>query len=271
MHLTGQLTDDDKGILGELPEVCSKLEAELFCLPQGLVKDVAIQLYYDVSDIPAAIIILCQQPRTSSRVSCVLLRTLIESCLSVFAFCQDPDERAKLYWNFNAVLDWKFVCRDEQHIGCPLVPDTPERTASMAARKQSASELLEQYGEAYLSRKKGGSPEELLTDALTSGNGKPQFFRDRWYPETRAEEILQRENMGWVYDVLYRRLCSAVHSDSSASKILVTSRSSMFSLACQFWGAAMYKLVERFRLHLSAPHKGVLRLNYTGLQGKTSG
>jgi hypothetical protein len=122
MLLEGKLSQSVEIIHQELKHACVKIENEIRTkMSDGLVKTVSVQLYSDLSTMHMALYSLCKQDKTSSQATSVLLRTIIESCISVFAFCKNPEDRAKMYWNFSAVLDWKLVCLQEKYIGCPLV------------------------------------------------------------------------------------------------------------------------------------------------------
>jgi hypothetical protein len=115
-------------------------------------------------------------------------------------------------------------------------------------------------------RKKGHDAKTRLHEALQPGNETGKFFRDTWYPERRGK-ILTDEKMAWLYDVLYRRLCSAVHSDSAAGKLFAgLHRSHAFTLALQLWAAGLFRLVDTLRLRLPAEQKGILRDYYENLQ-----
>jgi len=266
MQFTGKLEHDDERIFREfLVPLSIKLGNELKTMT-GLMGKVAMQLQNDLSAVGGSIIALCQQRNVSSQAGCALLRTLMEGCLSVFAFCVDPSARAKLYWDFSAVLDWRFACLDEVHFGCPLSPKTPEKRQKIDDRKQRVKRIILQVGKPYLISKKGRTPDERLNEAVLPGNETKRYFRDTWYPEKR-KELLAAENMGWLYDVIYQRLCSAVHSDSGASKIFEgLHRSHAVTVAIQYWSAAIYRLVDELGLHLPADKKGILHNSYRHLQ-----
>lgn len=191
------------------------------------------------------------------------MRTLIEGCLSAFALCRDPKKQAKLYGNFLAVLDYRLACGEERHLGSPFVKDTPEKRVKIARKKENARKVLETVGLDYLT----GTPSvERLRTALSTGHHKA--FRDKWY-EDSPRALLKEERMEWLHDVLYVRLCSAVHSDSAASMVFTNlDRGTVFTLCWQLYSAAVYRLVESFRINISAEHKGILRKSYTALQHK---
>ena len=266
MRLTGAWQKDLDIILGQIHVACGNIASQLKQLPRGLTKQVAIQLYNDVSAVAGALINLTKQEPASSQVACVMLRTLLEGGISVFAFCKDPEQRGKLYWNYLAVLDWKHVCLHEKNFGCPLISGDQAHAKNVAERKKSAKGHLRNLGEVFIIPKKGQRNKQRLLEALAPGNELRKWFRDRWFPETRRE-VLNQERMGWVYDVVYTRLCSSVHSDSAASKVFAgIERGHILMVGLEFWGAAIYKLVETFRFNLSADHKGTLRYLYTSLQ-----
>lgn len=265
MFLTGQLGKDDKRIFDELTIICGKIEFEFDrILDQGLLRNVTIQQYNSLSAIVGTLINLCNMQRVSSQASCVLLRTVIDATISILAFCRDPEKRALLYWNFDAVLDWQFVCFDEKHVGSPLIPKDGEEADRRVARKEDAWRKIQELGMPYLASKKV-SKEQLMA-VIQRGKEKPGAFRSTWFPETRRN-ILKTENIEWVYDVLYRRLCSCVHSDSAASKMFAnTDRRHIVTIALEFWGYAMYRLVDTFKIRLSSEHKHSLRIDYQSLQ-----
>jgi hypothetical protein len=123
-------------------------------------------------------------------------------------------------------------------------------------------------GKPYVKEKEGKTLQQRLEEAVAprNKNRQRQFFRDTWYPETR-KGILDQEDMYWLYDIIYTPLCSAVHSDSAASKILGgLKKDSMVTWALQFWSAGMYRFVETFNIRLPAQYKGVLRGQYESLQ-----
>lgn len=266
MQLTGGWEKDLDIILEQISVACGNIESQLKQLPRGLTKKVAIQLYNDVSAIARALITLTKQDPSSTQVACVMLRTILEAGISAFAFCRDPEQRSKLYWNYLTVLDWKHVCLHEKNFGCPHIPADETHAKNIAERKKRAKGNLMKLGEVFIIPKKRKSNKERLLEAVTPGNELRTWFRDTWFPEKRRE-VLEQERMGWVYDVIYTRLCSSVHSDSAASKVLAgIVRGHIFIVGLQFWGAAVYKLVESFKINLSADHKGTLRNFYTSLQ-----
>ena len=219
-----------------------------------------------MSAIAAAITILVKQEAASSHAVGVLVRALIEQCVSVFAFCKAPAERAELYLNYAAVLDWKFALGDEQHIGAPLTPGGEEWQDQFNRRKAEARENILRLGVPYVKKKE--SPEVVLKTKVNEEVPARRFLRDRWYPEER-HDIFEEHRMRWVHDVVYARLCSPVHGDTAASQIFGSfQRGYAFIFAAQFWGAAVYRIVESFRLGLPSPHKGILRGFYTELQWK---
>ena len=261
MLLTGEWNEESTTILKKISVACGNIESQLGQLPPGLTKKVAIQLYEDISAVVGALSNLTRQERASSQVACMMLRTLLEGAISVFAFCKNPEQRGKLYWDYSAVLDWKNVCRHEKNVGCPLVADE----ANVAERKKSIRDNLMNVGEDFIIPKAGKSNKERLIEALVPGKER-NLFRNTWFPE-RRHEVLEQERMGWVYDVLYTYLCSAVHSDSAASKVFAGSdRGHMFIQGLGVWGAAIYKLVETFTIKLPSTHKGILRHFYESLQ-----
>lgn len=267
MKLSGQLGERHRKFFEQfvLP-VTAKVEAELKTSPNGPKREAATRLYNDLSAIPASIMNLCQHPQVSSQAVLVLLRATLDGLISVLSFCRDPDACAKLYLDFPVVLDWRFVCLDEEHIGCPYVPDTQAERAKLAERKEYAKRNLLLVGLPYLNAKSKGDPVARLAEAVKAGNETREFFRKKWYKGTSLE-ILQGEKMGWLDDVLYKRLCSAVHSDSAAGMVFAgLHRGTAFTLALQIWGAGIYRLVEALRLRIPATQKGILHMSYMRLQ-----
>lgn len=237
-------------------------------LPDCLSKKCLVRLYNDLRAVTAGIVNYVCLERASSQVTAALLRTLMESCISVFAFCKAPEDRAHLYWHYDAVLDWKFALMDEKNRGCPLVPGPGDEdyTKRFRARKTEARGIMAQFGQPYVVAKKGRALGEILRRALKEGSESCRCFRHTWYPEPRRA-VLEGERMGWTYDVWYTRLCSCVHSDSAASKLFKRlARGHAVNTAMQWFGAAIFRILETFKIRVSAEHKRVFRFDYESLQ-----
>jgi hypothetical protein len=274
MEIGGHWDDRIEGLLAELDVPHGKLHKHLEGLGSGPVKKAAIQLHSDVSAIFTFIARYCRDNEAcSAQIVAAVLRMLIESAVSVFAFCQDPknrEHRARLYLNYAAVYDFRFACLDEANFGCPWDEGDPHERQRILSRKAKAQANLAEHAVDYLRKKpkSGQTAEDLAKEALATGNERPQWFRLKWYPEARRD-ILRREGMEWIDDVLYKRFCSAVHSDVCASEILANlGRTNTFGLALQFWGAALYRLIEELNVGVSAQHKRLLRSYYMFLKGE---
>ena len=266
MQLTGHVDPDTVRLLNELMTACKRMESQMRELPDDLTRKCLVRLYNDLSAVTAGIVNYLCVERASSQVTAALLRTLMESCISVFAFCKAPGKMGPLYWHYDAVLDWKFVLMDEKNVGCPYVPEKEDYTKRFRARKIEARKAIGRLGEPYVKPKKKSTPGETLKRALTEGSESSSCFRDTWYGEGR-KAILESEGMGWTYDVLYTRLCSCVHSDSAASKVLGgLSKDHAVNTAMEWFGAAIFKILETFPIRVSAEHKRVFRFDYESLQ-----
>lgn len=183
--------------------------------------------------------------------------------VSTFAFCKKPEERAPLYWNYNAVLDWKFVLADRRNFGCPFVPGegNSDYMEKFKTREESATAKIRELGGSYL------KPGKTLDEAMQS-NAPWKYFRDSWYPESRRK-ILEQEEMSWVYDVMYSRLSCAVHSDSAAVLLFSrTDRDTTVNFCFLLLGASLYRLIESLRINVPSRPKGIFRTDYECLQGK---
>ena len=268
MQLSGQLSSDFDRLLSHLTVASGRLDQQLKEMPKGRVRETTWQLYTDVCAVFASIITICKGDLpASSLVMASLLRCLIEGCLSVFAFVKYPDERADLYLDFRAVLDFRFACNDLMASGSPYVP--ADSLPQIKGRLHNATELLGRFGVKFLDGRRVGNkdPDKLLAQALASDVARaPSYFRVTWYPESRRD-LLEAENMAWVYPVLYQRLCCAVHTDAGGAKILSEfPKESAAMLAFQFWGISIYKLVEQFSFRLDNQTKGILRRLYNEAQ-----
>ncbi len=265
MEVTGTWGQEQERLLQDLLVPCGNIESQLRCLRDGPVKEGAMHLYNDLSAVSGHLINSARSTqKIPSQVAAVLVRTLIDCCCSVFAFCVDPQSRGTLYLNYRAVLDLRLGLANLRHVGCPFVPANLEIVSANKARVSEAGSALRSSGSGYLRKRcsSAGQARRILEGALAPGAEDPRPFRETWYPEGRRG-ILEEEGMGWLYDVVYKLLCSAVHSDPAASMILRGfSRRDLFTVTLEFWGAGMYKLVEAFRINLPSEHKALLRLCY---------
>jgi len=267
MKLQFQWDDQMEELVSELCTVSENIASQLKSLLRGRDKDALIQLFSDQSALVASVIDYCRKPPPRScQTAGTLLRTLLEGCISIFAFCKDPKGRAELYLDFLAVLDFRFACSDEKNIGCPFLRK-PGAAESAKSRKELAAQRLAAFGSHFLvSKNSQGAPTDALQQALRPGQERPGRFRKTWYPETR-EQVLSSEGMRWLHEVIYKRLCSCVHSDAAASKILEKLKTESIGMfALELWGAAMYRIVDTFQIGLPASHKCAIRIFYTGLQ-----
>ena len=253
MILSGQWDPQMDTLIEALFGVDDRFKATIQATPNANLKTAVCELYTSVSAISSTIARLCKEERPcSSQVVGSLMRTLIEACVAVFAFCRDPARRAELYVNFSHVLKFKGQIRLEKHPGCPFSP--PVDAGIRAQAKAEVRSSLLRVGQAYV-EKSGGTVEE----ATRPGSEKPGWFRRTWYPE-RREEILAGEKMGWVNDVLYNWLCSSVHSDTWASQCFAgLDRNHAATLAMQLWGAAAWRLAEVLGIELAPIHVKTLR------------
>ena len=253
MILSGQWDPQMDKLIEALFGVDERFKATIQATPDANLKTAVCELYTSVSAISSTIAMLCKEKRPcSSQVVGSLMRTLIEACIAVFALCRDPSRRAELYVNFSHVLKFKGQIRLEKHLGCPY--SSPVDGAIRAQAKAEVRSILLRVGKAYL-QKSGATVEE----ATRPGSERLTWFRDTWYPE-RREEILAGEKMAWVNDVLYKWLCSSVHSDTWASQCFADlDRNHVATLARQFWGAAAWRLAEVLGIELAPIHVKTLR------------
>lgn len=265
-NLQGKLNGQDILELDKLKEICPKVEDQLKRQPTGYVREASIQIYSDLSGISGAIIALLLRDHypTPKIAVAALFRSLIDCCISIFAFCKKPQQNAEIYHHFSLVLDWNFVCAHEKNLGCPLVPNSQKKRDSIQDRKNRiTADLRKDIGLLYT---KNSLSQEQLEKALAEN--RTNIFRDTWYSQKRRE-ILKDEKIEWIYDVLYKRLSSATHSDPAGSFVLsIKNRSHAISLTRQFWGAGIYRLVEALNIRMNAEHKGIVRQDYKYLQGK---
>lgn len=260
MKLTGNwdpLMDKMVQGLGGLDD---KFKAKAAAHTDGPTRLAIEQLYTNICAVSTAILLLCKAPQPcSSQVVGSLMRTLIDGCISVFAFCRDPTTRSRLFTDFAVVLKFKGQLRHEANMGSPYAPKVDEATRA-AAKAQVRAEML-RVGAAYLNsrKRKNRTDQEMLEEALRPGNEHPSWFRNTWFPESRRE-ILDAEQMGWIDDVFYKWLCSPVHSDAWAGECFASlKRIDVATLAMQLWGAAVWRLGETFRVVMEAEEVRTIR------------
>lgn len=258
MELSGTWTGQFDWVLETISGPTSRMHQQLRdAIPEEVVRKTATEMYNQHTALTAAIANLCKLPRTSSHAVTALLRSLVESLVSILAFCLDPEGRASMYQEFAAVLDFRFACADEKVVGCPYSGKHEEE--SVRYRKDASRERLRQFGAKFINKKKR-PPEEVLAEALADGNEKPKWFRPAWFPENRRE-ILEADRMrlGWIEHALYSRLCCAVHCDVAAAKLLDgLDRNEFALLAFQYWAAGICRLIDTLGLHTPAEFKGVV-------------
>jgi len=242
----GGLDDKFKAIAGAQTDGSTRLAIE--------------QLYTSICAVSTAILLLCKAPQPcSAQVVASLMRTLIDGCISVFAFCKDPATRSRLFIDFAVVLKFKGQLRQEANMGCPYVAKVDE--AARAVAKAQVRAEMQRVGTAYLEsrRRKHRTDQEMLEEALRPGNEHPSWFRDTWFPEKRRD-ILDAEQMGWIDDVFYKWLCSSVHSDAWAGECFGgLERTHVATFAVQLWGAAVWRLGETLRVVMEAEEVRVIR------------
>jgi hypothetical protein len=266
MELKGHLDGRDKATCDKLYCIVGRIGNELGDLPDGIESDALTQIFNDATAITVSIMLLCGGEKTSSQAVASLMRTLVDCCLTAFAFCMNPPKQAELYRDFKAVLEFRSACLQGKHVGCPLIANTPEKRESIDTRKTNARKTLNKVGLPFL--KKTNPTDEDLERALAQE--QPAKFRDTWYAEDRRE-LLRDEGMEWLHDIIYKELCSAVHSDSAASLVFKDCDRSAFLTQClHFYSAALYRLIEASHIDVSDEHKGFLRSCYNNLQHKKS-
>jgi len=148
------------------------------------------------------------------------------------------------------------------NIGCPFMPSSQYNSAKVGLAKAIAKRDLLRIGAEYLRKKpkQGKTTADVLAKATKNGSERPDWFRDHWFPEQRRCEVLAYEQMAWVDDVLYKWLCSSVHSDIWAGSPLAgLQRTHAAMLALQFWGASVLRLSEALEIKLDPTDTWFLR------------
>lgn len=269
--LTGSVDPKSKRLLQELMKACGPIEDGLRRKLSGFTQHAAAQLYTDLSSVAGTLLDhVSQKGRRSSIAAALMMRGVLEACISIFAFCKDTTRRGTMYLNFVAVLEWKFRTYDEKHPACPLLRRSQSGQEGRAQRKAELVPHLKTFGSKYwVKKRKEGQTKEQYKEAFAKLEvWKPSTFRNTWFPERRCD-VLQEEGMGWVHDVLYKRLSSAVHTDPAGSLVFGDLRKDNVYVMClELWAAALYRLVDELRVNISAVHKGVFRGFYNGLKGE---
>lgn len=276
MEITGPWDPRMDLVLEHLCKIADGLEDGIRALPSAEVKAASSALYSNVSAVSSTLYKVCRDTNTrcSSQAIGSLLRTIIEASISVFAFCRDPPIRAALFLNYACVLKFRHQVNSMGNIGCPYLPASRYDPARVGLAKASAKKDLLRCGADYLEKKPRGGKTvtDLLVEATTDGSEHPKWFRDHWFPEQSRADVLAFEQMAWLDDVLYKWLCSCVHSDIwAASPLSGMERPNVAILGLQFWGASVLRLSEALGLRLDPEDANFLRDTfYKGLQWKPS-
>lgn len=268
MEIGGPWDPQTDKVRDHLCKIGEGLEDGIKAVPSAAVRDASSTLYRNVSAVSSTLYKLCSDTRTkcSSQAVGLLLRTLIDASIAIFAFCGDPPSRAILFMNYACVLKFKLHINSMRNIGCPVMPASRYSPDKVAEAKAIARRNLLQFGAAYLKDEpgRGKTANDVLLVATKEGSERPKLFRDHWFPESRSA-VLACEQMAWVDDVLYKPLCSSVHSDVWAGSPLGgLERSSAAFFALQFWGASVLRLSEALGLSLDESHAKFLRDKFYG-------
>lgn len=258
MILSGEWDDRTDRVVHMLEPAERKFMTAVDEMADENLKKATKQLYTSVIATTDTILYLCKtKAPCSSQAVAALMRTLVEACVSVFAFCKDPAARAPLYLEHAYVVQFRLLPVALAYVGGS--GGTPAMQELLEARDEIQAFLIEN-GTKYLGPrrvKESRTPEETVRDAIE--NGKSRRFRQQWFPETRSE-LLQSLRMFVTDDALYPLLCSAVHSDACAALVLGGFNcSEVASMAVEFWAAALLGLVESLGIDLPARLKGGLR------------
>ncbi len=264
MEITGTWDPQMDEVLVHLCKITGGLEDGIRALASAEVKKASSLLYSNVSAVSSTLYKICKDTRTrcSSQAVGSLLRTIIEASISVFAFCKDPPGRASLFLHYDCVLTFRHPVNSMRNIGCPFLPASRYDPARVGLAKALARKVVLRCGADYLEKKpKGGKTvTDLLVEATTDGSEHPAWFRDHWFPEQSRAEVLAYEQMAWLDDVLYKWLCSCVHSDIwAASPLSGMKRSDVAMFGIQFWGASVLRLFEALEIRLGPEHANLLR------------
>ncbi len=264
MNLTGQLSDKDKWLFKNVGRMIKDIISQAQRLRPHVKGQAVEALLACAVSYHASIGQLVEQKMTSSAAVFSLTRSVLESALSILAFCKDPDARSLLYINWGAVLDWKTAVWDSPHIGRPFLRDTPKYRQDLDQKRSAAEKKLREFGLAYM-KKKGSTRKDL--EAAIAG-GKVNKFRDKWYPEG-ASELLTQYNLQWVYDVLYKRFCSHVHADigsiamfgSTPTSRAIKKSTALGTATCMMLLGAR-PLIQKLGFRVSALHSPILDVTW---------
>jgi len=261
MELEGKWDSKIDVLLDHLRPVDEKIKNTIGNMADCQVKEAAAKIYSNLSAVAGTLCYLCkEQPHCSSQATGAWLRSVIEACVSVFAFCEDPVNRAPLYLNFAEVVRYKVLLGTEKSVGCLyLPPDDGARLDGIRVGKERVKAFLSQQGACYVrhasARKKPAT--EVLREALAKDD--TSVFSNTWHGGSPSK-VLGRARMQWVYDFLFTRLCSAVHSDVCAADFRAgRQRSTPAGTAILLWGVSIVQLAEALNITLPSAQKGFLR------------
>jgi hypothetical protein len=279
MELSGQWDPDADRIIDHLAKIEQVFLAGANELPSGPVREASSTMYKNISAVSGTILKICRDTTTpcSSQVVGSLLRTVIESAISIFALCHDPPKRAITYLQFRVVLEWKNQRAAAANLGCPILSALDTREFEIALQMaerdlwlRGGAQILKPYMEKRIPE---NQRQQYLQTAVTNGEVDPKWFRTHWWPEERLSDVLVYEQMAWVYGVLYQWLCSCVHSDACAGKPLAgLKRNTAAMLALQFWGSSVLRLSQALGVDIGADNARFLEHNlYKRLQWVPAG
>jgi hypothetical protein len=257
MELSGQWNPDADKVFYHIAMIGTELEKGADKMPCGPVRDASSAMYSNLSAVSGTLLKICKDTTTpcSSQAVGSLLRSVIDSTISVFAFCHDPQNRAIMYLQYKAVLNWMHVERVIKNIGCPLLPASQHEAREVEIAREMAGRDLWIMGVQFLTQKvpSGRQPAEFLREAVKNSSARANWFRQHWWSEKRRSDVLAYEQMAWVDDVLYKWLCSCVHPDVCAGKPLAgLKRDSAAMLALQFWGSSVLRLSQALGVDIGA-------------------
>ena len=187
MLLSGTLTAADAVIRKHVDILMGNLHSQTRGLTPPQVKYAVTELIASLKANYESVWTLCSTQEAYAAPVAALLRSLLDSAISCLAFCKDPNTRGKLFRDFVSVLEWKFLIKQREHIGCMFTPDTEEVVASLNERILAAEHRLRKTGTPLLIvetkrpsaelpdapwLRKGrlkGSLAELLADGLRGG------------------------------------------------------------------------------------------------------
>ena len=268
MYLRGQLSANDKVFMTTVAAMMKNMSHHAARLRPHVKRQAVEALLACAASYHASIGHLINRPMTSSAAVFSLTRSVLESALSMLAFCKDPDSRSSLYINFAAVLDWKTAVRASWHIGQVFLPDTQEYRQGLTKNRKAAEKKLRRFGRAYM--KKKGCTQDDLEEAIAGE--KVNKFRDKWYPEG-PRELLGQYDLEWVYDVLYKTFCSHVHADiGSIGLFSVADKSTASTNATCMMLLGLRWLVSKLDFRLSNVDRYTINTSWRTLtDGDTSG